>query len=110
MKTHATRRKGAIVPLTALLMTFIVGLMAFAIDLGYVASVEGELQNAADAAALAGAEQLQNLYVQYYAPGQTNQQQVYNLATSDTTNASSPIPTAQRICHANTVGGVTPQL
>ncbi len=109
MKTRSDRRRGAITPLTGLLMTFLVALLAFAIDLGYVATVQAQLQNAADAAALAGAEQMQNLYVQYYAPGQGNQHDVYK-QVSDTGNSSSPVSTAQRICAANTAGGVHPQL
>jgi Flp pilus assembly protein TadG len=106
MKTRTGNRKAAVVPLTALLMTFLVGLMAFAIDLGYVASVQGQLQNAADAAALAGAERLQPLYVQYYSPGQTQKSQIYQLATSDTTTATGPICTAQQYAHDNVAGGV----
>lgn len=38
---------------------------AFAIDLGWIAQVQSDLQNAADAAALAGAGQLMDGYIQY---------------------------------------------
>jgi Flp pilus assembly protein TadG len=100
------QRKGAIVPLAALLMGLMVGMLAFSIDLGYMCAVKAELQNAADAAALAGANQLETLYVQYYSPGATNQTSIYNLATSDTSQASSPIPTAQRFAAYNMAGGV----
>jgi Flp pilus assembly protein TadG len=111
MKTHTGgRRRGAIAPLTALLLVFLVGLMAFAIDLGYAATVQAQLQSAADAAALAGAERLQNLYVQYYAPGQTQQAQIYNLATADTNDPNGPIRTAQKFCQSNVAGGVAVQL
>ncbi|HEV3235362.1 MAG TPA: pilus assembly protein TadG-related protein [Gemmataceae bacterium] len=103
---QSAQRKGAIVPLAALLMGLMVGMLAFSIDIGYMCAVKAELQNAADAAALAGANQLETLYVQYYSPGATNQSSVYNLATSDTTNASSPIPTAQRFAAYNQAGGV----
>jgi Flp pilus assembly protein TadG len=106
MTIQTRGRKGAIAPLTAMMMTILVGLLAFAIDLGYVASVQGQLQNAADAAALAGAERLQNLYVLYYSPGQTQKSQIYQLATSDTTTATSPICTAQRLALANVAGNV----
>jgi Flp pilus assembly protein TadG len=71
-------------------------MMAFSIALGYIVAVRSELQNAADAAALAGAQQLQTYFVQYYMPGQTNQQTIYNNATTDTTTSTAPIPTAQR--------------
>jgi Flp pilus assembly protein TadG len=112
MKTRNRSRRGAIAPLTALLLVVILGMMAFAIDLAYVSSVQAQLQNSADAAALAGAEQLQGLYVTCYSPGQTatKQQQIFTQATTDTANSTSPIPTAQRVCHSNVVGGVHPQV
>jgi Flp pilus assembly protein TadG len=110
MKKRTGRRRGAIAPLTAIFLAVLVGLMAFAIDLGYAASVQAQLQNAADAAALAGAERLQNLYVQYYAPGQTQQTQIFNLATADTSDPNGPIRTAQRFSTANVAGGVNLQL
>jgi hypothetical protein len=66
--TKPTRR-GAIVPLTAILLIPITGMMAFAIDLGYIVMARAELQNAADSSALAAVEQLQPYYVQYYSPG-----------------------------------------
>jgi Flp pilus assembly protein TadG len=62
-------RRGAVAPLTALLLIPLVGMLAFAIDLGYVVQTDMELQNAADAAALAAAEQLPPYYVQYYQSG-----------------------------------------
>jgi Flp pilus assembly protein TadG len=111
MKKHTGgRRRGAVAPLTAILMVFLVGLLAFAIDLGYVATVQAQLQSAADAAALAGAERLQNLYVQYYAPGQTQQAQILNQATADTSNPNGPIRTAQRFCGDNAASWVALQL
>lgn len=51
-------RTGAIVPLMAILIVFLLGMVAFAVDLGYIAVVQKEMQNAADAAAMAGASQL----------------------------------------------------
>jgi Flp pilus assembly protein TadG len=108
-KTPNQARRGAIVPLAALLGTVLIGMMAFSIDCGWVVMVQGELQNAADAAALAGAERLQGLYVQYYAPG-ANQQQVYDFATTDASTATSPICTAQRFAAANQAGNVSVQV
>src|SRR5262249_9749254 len=52
------RRGSAVLSLTALMLVFLVGMAAFVVDLGFIAVVRGELQNAADAAALAGAAQL----------------------------------------------------
>jgi Flp pilus assembly protein TadG len=51
-------RAGAVVPLVAILIIFLFAMIAFAIDLGYIAVVNKELQNAADSAALAGGSQL----------------------------------------------------
>lgn len=52
------RHGGAVVTLTAMLMVVIVGMVAFSVDIGYIAVTRAELQNAADSAALAGAWKL----------------------------------------------------
>jgi Putative Flp pilus-assembly TadE/G-like len=52
------RRKGTVVVLVALLMPFLLLLVAFALDLGFLCVVRTELQRTADAAALAGADAL----------------------------------------------------
>jgi hypothetical protein len=80
-------------------------MLAFAIDLTYASEVESELQNVADAAALAGAGKLQDLFVQYHSPGQTNQSQI--VATATGTGAGSPTKTAQKVAALNKAGGVT---
>src|SRR5262245_59797304 len=49
-------RKGALAPLLALLIIPILGMIAFSVDLGYLIATRTELQNAADAAAMAGAQ------------------------------------------------------
>jgi Flp pilus assembly protein TadG len=86
-----------------------VGMLAFAIDVGYIVAVKSELQNAADAAALAGAQQLQQLYVQYYAPGQTsdNQFQIYTTATTNTQTSGCPTYAAEQFASYNQAGGVS---
>jgi Flp pilus assembly protein TadG len=48
-------RRGNIVVLTAVLLVVIVGIIAFAVDVGVIAVTRTELQGATDAAALAGA-------------------------------------------------------
>ena len=48
-------QSGAVAALAAFLLTTLVGLTGAAVDLGLLYSTKGELQNAADAAALAGA-------------------------------------------------------
>ncbi len=49
------RRRGAITVLAAVLMVFLVGMVAFAVDIGYLLVVQTQAQAAADAAAMAGA-------------------------------------------------------
>lgn len=58
MKTFAHRQRGAVAPLVALMLPVLIGSAAFVIDLAYVHVVRNELQNDADAAALAGAHAL----------------------------------------------------
>jgi hypothetical protein len=59
------RRRGAIAPLTLALLVLLVGMAAFAVDTGTIVIARTQLQSAADAAALAGADPLMNGYVQY---------------------------------------------
>lgn len=49
------QRRGAIIVLAAVMMVMVFGLIAFAVDLGYIAATKTELQTAADGAALAAA-------------------------------------------------------
>jgi Flp pilus assembly protein TadG len=65
------RRRGAIVPLAALLLVPLLAMMAFALDVGWMVLVESNLQNAADSAALAGANSLIDGYVQFVQAGIT---------------------------------------
>src|SRR5262245_19276120 len=51
-------RRGVLVPLVALMLVFLLGMVAFAIDIGYTALVTTQLQATADAAALAAARDL----------------------------------------------------
>ena len=53
------QRKGAVIVLTLVLMVFVFAFVAFTVDVGYMALAKGELQNAADSAALAGVVELQ---------------------------------------------------
>src|SRR5688572_15335679 len=54
-RRHYRSRRGNVLVMTALLMTTLIALLAFAIDLGYVYAVRSELQRSADAAAIAAA-------------------------------------------------------
>jgi Flp pilus assembly protein TadG len=112
-------RRGALAPLAALLMVPILGMCAYSIDAGYIVLVQTDLQNTADAAALAGAEQLQQLFVLYNSPG-ADQASIVTTATTNTPPSGtygvtagptayvpgSPMWTAENIAYQNKAGGV----
>lgn len=58
---HANDR-GAVIVIVAVVMIVLLGIAALAVDIGYVAVTKNELQNIADAAALAGAGELSRQY------------------------------------------------
>jgi Flp pilus assembly protein TadG len=95
-------RRGAVVPLVALLLVFLVGMVAFGVDIGWIVLTESELQNAADAAALAGVKSLMDGYVEYNLPNRTSTQQATTL-TNAKTNASNK---AIQFAAYHTAGGV----
>ncbi len=99
------RRRGGVAPLFAVLAIPLLGMMAFSIDVGYICLVKGELQTAADAAALAGAQKLQDLYVQYNLPNQTQKSTI--LANATTNVSGGPMDTAKKFAAYNTAGGVS---
>src|SRR2546421_2304601 len=105
MNLHNQQRRGAIVPLFALLLIPMLGMLAFSIDAGWMVVVRTDLQNTADAAALAGAEQLQDLYVQYYSPGQLSQGTILAKALTNS-GPSSPMSTAEKFAALNKAGNV----
>src|SRR5262245_37517727 len=51
-------RRGAIMVLAAILMTSLIGLIAFSVDYGYLLKVRTDLQRSADASALAAVQDL----------------------------------------------------
>lgn len=55
---HNDNRTGAVAPLLAVLSTFLLGVVAFAIDYGYLVFVKSEMQRSADAAVLAAVQDL----------------------------------------------------
>jgi Flp pilus assembly protein TadG len=90
-------------PLTALLMIPLMGMVAFAVDMGLITHTQNELQSAADAAALAGAGQLSTGWVNYYSPGQSSANQ-----TTILDNAKSSAKTAAKnFAGYNSAGGVS---
>lgn len=60
MKTHTNSERGAVTLLVALMIPVLLGIAALVIDVAYVQVVRNELQNDADAAALAGAKHLRS--------------------------------------------------
>lgn len=58
MCSRRHNRKGSVLVLSAFLMVILLGILAFALDLGYVYVSQAQLQRSADAAALAAAYEL----------------------------------------------------
>jgi Putative Flp pilus-assembly TadE/G-like len=102
---NTNRRRGALIPLFALLLIPLLAMLAFSIDAGWMVLVRTDLQNTADAAALAGVEKLQNLYVQYYSPGQLAQGTILTRATTNS-GTDSPMGTAEKFAALNKAGNV----
>ena len=55
------RERGQILPIVALALVVMLGISAFAIDVGYAYYAKRQLQSATDAAALAGAQDLPSI-------------------------------------------------
>jgi Flp pilus assembly protein TadG len=68
-RPNPVARPGVIAPLTAILLTTLIAVVAFAVDLGWIVLVQSDLQSAADASALAGAGALMNGFTQYTLAG-----------------------------------------
>jgi Flp pilus assembly protein TadG len=89
----------------ALLLIPLLGMLAFSIDCGWMVLTKTDLQHTADAAALAGAEKLQELYVEYNMPGQLDQAGILTAATTNT--PGSPMATAEAFASYNKAGNVS---
>jgi hypothetical protein len=81
----------------ACFLVILVGLLAFALDIGYICRVQSELQNAADAAALAGAREAMQAAVR-------TDVDTDELAADI---SSAALSKAQEIAAANRAGGVS---
>lgn len=102
LSTFPSVRQGSIAPLAAFSLIFIIGMVAFAVDVSWMVSTETELQNAADAGALAAIGQLPDYYVQYSLPNVTSSQK-----TTILTNAYAAARTAAQNCVSyNGAGGI----
>lgn len=93
MTVHHTKRRGALVPLSAFIMLFFLVMVAFAVDLSWIALTQSELQNSADASALAGANALVDDYVLYHLPGQSasRKSQIMTTALSNARKAAKDV-------------------
>ncbi len=69
VKRCKQRRRGAILLLTVFLLIFLLGIIAFSVDLGYVLLAKTQLQTAADSAALAAAGTMGNSQADSIATG-----------------------------------------
>src|SRR5438105_9704663 len=94
-------RRGVIVPLAALLMVALLGMVAFAVDIGWMTVTQSELQNAADCAALAGVTPLMDAYVQYNLPNQSQKALILSNALA------SARAKAKEYAKYNAAGGVS---
>jgi hypothetical protein len=59
-RERAWKRRGNVIVLSAFLMIVVMAMAAFSVDVGYICLMRGEVQRAVDAAALAGAAELQS--------------------------------------------------
>jgi len=74
-------KHGTVFVLVAFLLTVLIGVAALAVDIGYVAITRNQVQNAADAAALAGAGKLGLIYIAQTWPLSLNSTQADEIKT-----------------------------
>ncbi|MCH7721160.1 MAG: Tad domain-containing protein [Planctomycetes bacterium] len=81
----STRCRGAVAPLVAVLFVVLMGFTALAVDIGFVFNSRGEMQNAVDAGALAGAGALElgNAEVETRARNATQRNSVAGAGVAD---------------------------
>lgn len=118
--TSPRERQGAIVPLTALVLTIVIAMVAFSVDLGWIVLVQADLQNAADSAALAGADALMDGYAKFVQAADPSSYQLLpngrrkkiktTVTTAQTTTVTqskqSAIDAAKLYASYNSAGGV----
>jgi Flp pilus assembly protein TadG len=93
LNTKSRARRGAITVLAAILSIFMLGMVAFSVDVGYVLSVKEELQRTADAAALAAVWDYGDRMTDgenYILSEQAARENAQQLATSNTVGNSGP--------------------
>jgi len=98
IRVTSARRRGAVLPLVVLCMIALIGLLALAIDIGLVAVARTQCQNAADAAAMAGARTINGNEIGNYnfdaVPGNTITAAVANKVLSKNIQGDPKKPTA----------------
>ncbi|WP_180994376.1 pilus assembly protein TadG-related protein [Bacillus sp. Marseille-P3661] len=82
MKPFLKQQEGAVIVLVALMMSIFVGFLALVMDMGSIYLEKNRLQKIADAAALAGAQELPN----YYSQAEQEVQNAIHLNGGDLTN------------------------
>ena len=102
LQSHLKSRRAAVAPLTAVLLIPLLGMVAFAVDLGWISLTQSDLQNAADSAALAAAGQLMDGFVQYNLPGQSTLQKSAILSASK----AKAVTYAKNFAGYNTAGNI----
>lgn len=96
--SRKSTRRGAVLPLVALCMIALMGMLALAIDIGMVAVARSQAQNAADSAAMAGARTITG------ASGQNYNQIAVNAITAATDNNIFNSPVAGNPGQISTAG------
>jgi Flp pilus assembly protein TadG len=102
-RLKSKKRRGAVAVLTAILLVVLLGIVAFAVDIGWMVLAESELQNASDAAALAGAGQLMDPSVQFSLPLNTATNQASILSAAQTSAKTY----AKNFASYNRAGGIS---
>ncbi len=100
-KPHKPRRKGAIAVLMAFLAVPLLGMVAFAVDFGWIAYTQAQLQAASDSAVMAGAGLLSSGFATYAVSAGTAQAGVL------TTSESSATTYAKNFAGYNGAGGIS---
>jgi len=106
-------KSGVTAILVAVMLVMLLGFAALAIDIGYGMVTKNELQNVADAAALAGASQLGAIYEDMTYQDQQNFNPTtascssYAPCTGSTNCADCIISVAQNVANQNKAGGVS---
>ena len=89
-KAANDNRRGTILVLSAICMIMVMAMVAFSVDLGYIATAKAQLQNASDAAALGGALELYG----GLGPGTNSYETVANTARTAATTVAASNPAA----------------